>query len=161
MAVQSALGTRLPLSQPQRRCSRPAARQPVHVRFSSSPTRPPPARPIRRPFSSPLPQQFQRLWALKKGKEATQQIHDQRAEGHLSWADGLEDHYRTGKTVGRGALSRYSVQRLGGLRSGPVYEAAASQHALAHKLCLTLAQVLSEPCGWRGPKRPASLWPSR
>ena len=90
------------------RQSRRAAREPARARASSSPTRPPPAKPMRRPFSSPLPQ-FQRLWAVKRGKETAQHTLEQRAEGRLCWADGLEEHYRTGKTVGRGALASIVV----------------------------------------------------
>lgn len=90
--------------QPHRQ-ARSVSRQALRPRCSSSPTRPPPARPIhgsrkRSPFSNPLSQ----LWAVKGRTDQTQpaSVQDQRADGHLSWADSLEQHYRTGKTVGRG-----------------------------------------------------------
>lgn len=109
MALQQTAFTGSLPATPQPSRSRPTARRQMRVRASSSPTRPPPAKPMRRPFSSPLPQ-WQRLWAVgKQGREpAHSSVLEQRAEGHLGWADGLEEHYRTGKTVGRGALPQRS-----------------------------------------------------
>jgi len=90
------------------RQGRSAARQPLRPRCNGSPTRPPPPRPVhgarrRTPFSNPLSQ----LWAVKGRTDSAQaSVQELRADGHLSWADSLEQHYRTGKTVGRGEPGR-------------------------------------------------------